>query len=309
MDSKNFLSLLKKPARLTEAGFDDLLQLAKKYPYASVIHTLIAKKAHSEFPDDYDGYLAKAAIYGLDRKKLYYLIHEPTDVKEETAEETITENFTKEAITIQHNEPKIENAEEEILQPETVISEPEKIIEPDIIPHKEENKTITEVYTTEISGQEIKPKEKKEKKKKKHKKKQEEAFPVNSLLTFTEWLKYVNKHKMPQQDELEEHIAAGHYEAQIIIETRQEEQHLKPIPQPLQEWRKTVDETTEIRISDLAERSIQKNENTITETFAKILELQKKYPQAIDAYEKLRLKYPEKSSYFALRIEEIKKKI
>ena len=45
----------------------------------------------------------------------------------------------------------------------------------------------------------------------------------------------------------------------------------------------------------------------VTETLVNIYIKQKLYKEAIEAYEKLVLKFPEKSSYFASRIEEIKK--
>ncbi len=44
----------------------------------------------------------------------------------------------------------------------------------------------------------------------------------------------------------------------------------------------------------------------ITETLAQIYIQQKLYDRALNAYEILRLKYPEKSSFFAARISEIK---
>lgn len=44
----------------------------------------------------------------------------------------------------------------------------------------------------------------------------------------------------------------------------------------------------------------------MTETLAKVYLEQKKYTKAIQAYEILILKYPEKSSFFADRINEIK---
>ena len=55
------------------------------------------------------------------------------------------------------------------------------------------------------------------------------------------------------------------------------------------------------------EKSNQENSHLMTETLAKIYLEQKKYQKAIQAYEILILKYPEKSSLFAERIIEIKK--
>jgi hypothetical protein len=44
----------------------------------------------------------------------------------------------------------------------------------------------------------------------------------------------------------------------------------------------------------------------MTETLAKVFIKQKKYVKALEAYQILGLKYPEKNSFFADRIEEIK---
>ncbi|PZQ81130.1 MAG: hypothetical protein DI548_13240 [Flavobacterium johnsoniae] len=59
-------------------------------------------------------------------------------------------------------------------------------------------------------------------------------------------------------------------------------------------------------ISLISERNSQDNSYLMTETLAKVYLEQKKYQKAIQAYEILILKYPEKSHFFADRILDIK---
>ena len=60
---------------------------------------------------------------------------------------------------------------------------------------------------------------------------------------------------------------------------------------------------------DLADQSSIVGEELITETLAKIYMKQGLYNEALQSYQKLILKFPEKNSYFAGQIENIKKLI
>jgi hypothetical protein len=59
---------------------------------------------------------------------------------------------------------------------------------------------------------------------------------------------------------------------------------------------------------NMAKRSIQETEDIITETLANIYAQQGNFQKAIQFYEKLSLKFPEKSRYFAALIEDLTKK-
>ncbi|MBT7896588.1 MAG: hypothetical protein HN564_06285 [Flavobacteriales bacterium] len=59
--------------------------------------------------------------------------------------------------------------------------------------------------------------------------------------------------------------------------------------------------------TEIGRKSIKENTDLITETLAKVYTKQKYYKKAISAYQKLSLKYPQKSSYFADQIKLITK--
>ena len=62
-------------------------------------------------------------------------------------------------------------------------------------------------------------------------------------------------------------------------------------------------------VQRLAKKSMTKNTSFYTETLANIYVKQEKWENAIEVYEALSIKFPEKSRYFANQIETLKDKL
>ena len=69
---------------------------------------------------------------------------------------------------------------------------------------------------------------------------------------------------------------------------------------------KAISKKKKLSTKKVAEKSLQLNNTIVSETLAELLVKQERFDKAIEMYEKLSLKYPEKRHIFAAQIQKIK---
>ena len=118
------------------------------------------------------------------------------------------------------------------------------------------------------------------------KKKNQQVFPKE--LPFSEWAYYLKHKNNPKKsneilDKFE--LFDSFFEKKRLLKATKEDSNK----------------------DDLSQKSLTPTDELMTETLAKVFVKQKKFENALQAYQILSLKYPEKNSFFADQIKEIKR--
>ncbi|MDB3984887.1 hypothetical protein N9420_02200 [Flavobacteriaceae bacterium] len=108
-------------------------------------------------------------------------------------------------------------------------------------------------------------------------------------LSFSEWAKYFKTKQV------------------ITKEKPTLEDKFQLIDSFLENSKRIVPDKNTKNTVDLSEKSWASTDELMTETLAKVFVKQKKYDKALQAYQILGLKYPEKNSFFADQIKQIKR--
>ncbi len=120
-------------------------------------------------------------------------------------------------------------------------------------------------------------------------------FNTNDSFSFNEWLKLTSI--KPIEREIKE---------ENIVKNNKSESNFDLIEKFIANKPK-IKPTEDFENLNFASQSVTENNNLMTETLAHVYLEQKKYNKAITAFNILSLKYPEKSSFFANQIQEVKK--
>lgn len=306
--------LLRQPQQIQESDSPQLKQLIEKYPYFQSVRSLYLKSLYVQESTEYNLELKKTAAHTLDRDILFDFIVSPefatyTPIVIDMTEPTAAEESkipTEEEPQQEAPEPKLTSTaiksllqsitfhetddKEEIQDPveetptEVVIESEEVIAEVPIVTTLEEKETVQqEIEKLEEKLEIGKPLN----------------FSENEKLSFQEWLQLSKIKPIDRENDsiLTDLEQKSDIEKQKKIELI--DKFIETNPKIVPTKKPTV---TPANI----DTSVQENSSLMTETLAKIYLEQKKYQKAIQAYEILILKYPEKSSLFADRISNIK---
>jgi hypothetical protein len=282
MESTAFFQYITTPSLLNKNSEENLLELCKKYPYSTTLQLLYTKNLQNTENIFLNEQLKIAAAYSTNRTSLYELLHQPKSkpILEEKNVLVQTEKLpdAEEPSALKSSENK--NLElnlnttntEEFTKTET--KNEIDILEKQYIQEVLSNNIYNiEQTTEEIENDTTNP-----------------AINTNTQLSFIDWLKTIDKKEIKQKKNnpvIE--LMINRLENIEFTEPSQKAKFFSP--------------------SEMAKKSVQEDEELITETLAHIHYLQGNYSKALNAYKKLSLKYPEKKSYFATQIKLIKEKI
>ena len=276
MNVTDYTFLINKPDTINSAYTDALGNILNEFPYFQSARALRLKGLFNQNSFKYNYALKVTAAHTTDRSVLFDFI---TSEHFDTLQNDLYDKKNLELMNM-------EVVDSEIVHPKTILEQQQKALELSILTSIKEatnnNDTISENKSESVIelGKPI-------------------DFTPNEKHSFQEWLQLsrtqpidrsIENNSKTFEDSMEEERKKKAALIDKFIETNPKIAPIKPGTAPAPQF--------ELNSSD--------NTHLMTETLARVYLEQKKYQKAIQAYEILILKYPEKSSFFADRISDIK---
>ncbi len=289
MNRAQFISYVREPDVLSADTELILTGLLKEFPFFQTAQLLYAKNLFNQSSINYTNQLKVAAAYSGDRSVFYKLIS-----RKKKEEMSVVGKVQPVVVEVQ---PVVVEVQPVVVEVQPVIVEVQPVVEqvPALAGAKallvESEQVLVEaapiIVVPKSTQLEIKPVPLEIKPVPPA---VQEGFNKAANHSFGDWLKQTRSARGTRASDRQQML-------DLIDKIIKEEPR---ISKPRADFYSPV---------NMAKKSLDKEEAPVSETLAKILVNQKKYHKAIRAYETLSLNYPEKSTFFATQILEIKKLI
>ena len=303
MNHKNFTYLLQNPGAVTPQQTEDVKSIIKQFPYFQSARALYLKGLKTQESFKYNQELKTTAAYTTDRSILFDFITSDVFNQNEISQSIKTNHehlndidVTVEDISINKKVVIDETSQQDI-------ASNLKALDPSLFQPKherpkttgfalDESETIEEVTpetkTQEATAEDIlrlgKPL----------------VFHKSETHSFNEWLKLA-RFKTIKRDEKETKETLEPKTASQVERTEK----FKLIDEFIAKNPKINPNKPSSTTHNIAKKQLIQPEELMTETLARIYVEQKNYKKAIQSYKILSLKYPEKSSFFAIQIKAV----
>lgn len=278
MNVNDYTSLLSKSSTITEQDSQALAAVVEQFPYLQSAHALQLKGLYNHNSFKYNFALKVTAAHTTDRAALFEFI-------------TATSFNSHQKVVLTKSDLDIMNITvvgSELIEGEKQVSVKEQGIEQSILSSiataTSEANDPEEVTEKLHIGEPL-------------------DFTANETHSFQEWLQLSKATPIDRENEQLENEVSEEYSPEELEEKKKK-------ASIIDRFIKTSPKISPVKsgATPVIQIDINKDEHSylMTETLAKVYLEQKKYQKAIQAYDILILKYPEKSSFFADRISDIK---
>lgn len=303
MNTEQLAAFIQNPQLLSVDEIPALKQLSNKHPYSTAIHLLYVSAIARFQSINLDEVLSDVAFQISDRSRLYHLIHH----SENSTDEMKPTHLESEQVQLETPIITFEKVDDPVVSVET---EKERITTEEVEIEKEEflfdfekHATIVQTDYFEQTNQEALNKMPKTNI-------SVEPFLNTSEKTFTDWLKLGGENKTKQKNEVRIEVKSVETYSEQLTAKKSSEKANDLITKYIESDPKLAKPNQDFyKPSEKAKESVDENAIPVSETLARIYEKQGNFPKAIHIYHQLSLANPEKKSFFASRIEELKKKI